>query len=76
MTIIVRDVTPYDIVRGTGMGEKRETSAVKMETTLARNVGIYIYMFVYIYIYIYTKLHGVILEKVIILLFHQTHWKF
>ena len=43
MTITVRDVTPYDVVRGTGMAEKRETSAVKMETTLARNVGIYIY---------------------------------
>jgi hypothetical protein len=63
MTITVRDVTPYDIVHGTGMAGKRETSALKMETTLARNGGIY------------TKLHGVILQKVIILLFHQTHWK-
>lgn len=63
MTITVRDVTPYDIVHGTGIAEKRETSFLKMETTLARNVGIYIH----------TKLHGVILQKVIILLFHQTH---
>jgi hypothetical protein len=43
MTITVRDVTPYDIVHGTGMAEKRETSALKMETVLARNVGICIY---------------------------------
>jgi hypothetical protein len=43
MTITVWDVTPYDIVHGTGMAEKRETSALKMETTVARNVGIYIY---------------------------------
>jgi hypothetical protein len=42
MTITVRDVTPYDIVHGTGIAEKRETSALKMETALARKVGIYI----------------------------------
>jgi hypothetical protein len=33
------------------MAEKRETSALKMETTLARNVGLYIYIYIYIYIY-------------------------
>jgi len=63
MTITVRDVTPYDIVHGTGIAEKCETSALKMETARALKVGIY------------TKLHGVILQKVIILLFYQTHWK-
>ena len=46
MTITFRDVTPYDIVHGTGMAEKRETSALKMETTLARNVGLYIYIYI------------------------------
>jgi len=40
MTITVRDVTPYDIVHGTGIAEKRETSALKMGTALARKVGI------------------------------------
>jgi len=41
----VRDVTPYDIVHGTGMAEKRETSVLKMQTILVRNVGIYMYIY-------------------------------
>jgi hypothetical protein len=42
MPITVGDMTPYDIVHGIGMVEQLEISALKVEITLARNVGIYI----------------------------------